>query len=149
MLVLIIASRRFEVLQQLLHLIEHALGVGHIARARHFLHLIQHPLQVLRCDGAVLWAWLILVLRLVLLAHLLFCELLKETIKRRAHLVHQTLDLVVGGAALQRFAKRLLGSAKVAFRLRQVAFFKLQRHLPDEVRDVTQIIIVFRRNQAI
>ena len=52
------------------------------------------------------------------LAHLLG-QRLQELVERRAQLIHQLLDLFVGGAALQRLAQRVLRGAQAASRRRR------------------------------
>ena len=58
-----------------------------------------------------------------------------------AQLLRQLPDLLVGRAALQRFAQFLFGGAQFAERPRSVAILDLQRHRPKQIGDLHQILV--------
>ena len=122
--------RAAHVLEHLLHLVEHGLGVFARAVARGVLHLVHHLVEILRlkrsdprdcCRARVARH----------LAH--------EAVRGLSQLLHELLDFFVACAALKRFAQSLLGGAQVALGLRGVAILDLLRHRPEQGRDVKQI----------
>ena len=85
---------------------------------------------------------------LLLLALHALGELAQELVHRLAQLVGEALDLLVGGAALQRLAQALLGGAQLALGLGQVAVLDLQRHRPEPVGDLEEVGVVLRAGAA-
>ena len=132
--------RHLQVLQHLLQLLEHLLGGVLGAGARQPLHAVEHALQILRAQVA----HAVRIERprhLRVLAHLLG-QRLHELVERRAQLIHQLLDLFVGGAALQRLAQRVLRRAQCLLGLGDVAVLDVDRHRPQPRHDVAQAVVV-------
>src|SRR5581483_6673698 len=103
--------------EQIAKLAHHLLGHVAVARARHVLQVAQHLLQKLgRHELAV--AVEALHRRLVLR---LSRQLLEKLGERLPQLLHQPLDLLVGGALLQGLRQALLRSPQCALRVREVA----------------------------
>ena len=134
-----------QVLQHLLQLFEQLLCGVLGARARELLEPVDHALEILRPQHAG-----ILVERagelLRVLAHLLG-ERLHELVERRAQLVGQLLDLLVGGAALQRLAQRFLRGAQRRLGVGQHAVLDGHRHRPQPRHDVAQLVVGLRARQ--
>ena len=110
------------------------------AGARQPLHAVEHAAQILRAQ----LAHRVAVERprhLRVLAQLLG-QRLHELVERRAKLVHQLLDLFVGGAALQRLAQRILRRAKLLLGLGDVAVLEHHRHRPQPRHHVAQRVVV-------
>ena len=55
---------------------------------------------------------------------LLLGHRLHEAIHRRAQLIHELLDLVVAGAAIERLLQRILGVAQRVLRIGNIAVLK-------------------------
>jgi hypothetical protein len=90
----VVPARRLEVLQKVLQLFEHALRVGHVPGAGHFLHLVEHALQILRGDHSLVGIRSALILGVVATPLLLIGKFLKKAVQRSPELIHQLSDLV-------------------------------------------------------
>ena len=91
-------AARLQPVEQVAQLAQHLLGHVAVARARHVLEVAQHLLEILRRHELVV-AVHALHRRLVLG---LLGELLEELRQRLPQLLHELLDLLVGGAFLER-----------------------------------------------
>jgi hypothetical protein len=58
------------------------------------------------------------------------CHRLHEAVHGRAQLVHQLLELLVAGAAVERVAQRLLGVAQGRLGIGNIAVLEADRHRP-------------------
>ena len=126
----LVLLRVAHVLEHLLHLIQHGLRIFARTVARG-LHLVHHLVQILRLS----------VLVLGFAVGRVAGHLAHEAIGRLAQLLHQLLDFLIASAALERFAKRLLGCAQVVFGFRGVAVLELLGHRPEQGRDVQEISV--------
>ena len=68
-------------------------------------------------------------------------ELAQELVHRLAQLVGQALDLLVRGAAVHRLAQAVLRGAQLPLGIGEVAVLDLQRHRPQPVGDLGQILV--------
>ena len=131
-------ARHLQVFQHLLQsgraTARRVLGAG----AGELLHAVEHTLKILGAELAR-----ILVERprhLRVLAHLLG-ERLQELVERRPQVVHQLLEFLVGGAALERLTQRLLGGAQLLLGVGDVAVLELGRHRPQPLHHVAQVVV--------
>ena len=76
-------------------------------------------------------------------------ELAQELVHRLPELVGQALDLLVGGAALERLAQPLLGGAQLALGVGEVAVLDLERHRPEPFGDLEEVGVALCRAQAL
>ena len=81
-----------------------------------------------------------------------FCAALgefpQEFVHRRAQLLHELVDFLVAGAALERLLERLLRLAKPLLGRRQVAFLDAERDLPEIGNDVAQRVVALGHLEA-
>ena len=110
-----------HVLEHLLHLVEHRLGVLARAVAGGVLHLVEQLVEILGLKVLVLGV----AVGLGVARHLAH-----EALRGLAHLVHELADFLIARAALERFAERLLGGPEVALGLGRVAVLDLLGHRP-------------------
>ncbi len=134
-----------QIVERVLQLLQHLLRIGFVAGARHLLHAVEHGLQIFAGDrlGVVGPVLLLLLLRVALLL-LLFGELVQIFVHRRAQIFSELANLFVRRIALQGVAQLLFGRAQIAFRIREIAIFDLQRHAPEEIRNGDEIGIALR-----
>jgi hypothetical protein len=118
-----------------LHIFEHVLQLRQQllrrrARAllRQILNLIEHRLQILRAHDLPAHP-----LRHRALAFRVFGHSLKRAFHRRAQAGHQGLDLRFRCASRQSVHELLLNGAQFLLRKWRVAFFDLQRHIPQKL----------------
>ena len=121
-----------HVLEHVLHLVEHRLGLFPRAVASGLVELVQQLVEALDLLIRLLG-------RLLAVAFGLLRHFGGEAFGGFAQVLHQPADLVVARAALQRLAQGLLGCAQVALRLGGIALLDLERHRPEELRDVQKI----------
>ena len=125
-----------QVLHQILQPVEHALRAVHVARLRHVLHLLHHPLQVLRGDrlGSIVGP---AILRRALVSHQFGQNLVHLALQGFGEL----LDLVGRGAPFQRVPQVFLGRPEVTLRLAEIPLLDPQRHLPQVVGEADQVLV--------
>jgi hypothetical protein len=145
----VVRARRLEVVEEVLQLLEHALGLGHVAAAHGLLHLVEHAVEIARRDRALgLVLVLLLLVGVLLVALRLLGELAQEVVHRLAQLLGELADLLLGGAALHGLAQALLGGAHLALDRGEVALLDLERHLPQHLRHLDEPLVVARAAQA-
>ena len=125
-------ARAAHVLEHLLQLIEHGLGLVARAVARRLLHAVHQLVEILRLLVRVLLA--LLAVPLGVPRHFA-----GEAPGRLPQVLHQLPDLVIARAALQRLSQRLFGGAQIALGLRGVAVLDLLGHRPEKRRDVEEV----------
>ncbi len=147
-----LVERRHHVLVALVHIRHAHLQIFHhllqllqkLARgvlgavAREIFQSVEHALEIARAERAGIGAERAGELAAVfqLLRHRLH-----ETVHGGAQLVHQRLDLLVGGAAVERLLQRVFGGAQGFLRIGNVAVLEAHRHLPKPLHDVPQIVV--------
>ena len=122
-------AARLELLQQIAQLTEHLLRILARPLPRHVLDVAHHALEVALAQHAVGRHT-----RRHLLRRLPFGlagELLHELVERLAQLVHEPLDLFVGGALLKRLGEVLLGFTHTPLGFGEIAVLEAQRDVPE------------------
>ena len=119
-----------ELRQQLLRLFA-------VARLGEVLDLVHHPVDVAL---AQLLARLHLLGQVGVLLRALG-EFAQELVHRLTQFLHELVDFLVAGAALERLLERLLRLAKPLFGRRKVAVLDAERDLPEIVDDVAQLFV--------
>ena len=76
-------------------------------------------------------------------------EFAQELVHRLAQLVGEALDLLVRGAAVHGFAQAVLRGAQFPLRIGQIAVLDLQRHRPQPVGDLHEILVGLGPPQAL
>ena len=139
-----IRRRHLQVLHHLLELLQKLTGRILGAVARQVLQPVEHVLEILRAHraGVAVERPGKLLIVLLLLAHRLHVA-----IHRGAQLVHELLEVLLAGAALERLAQRLLGVAQRRLRVGNVAVLEADRHRPQPPDDVAQIVVGLGANQ--
>ena len=104
-----VRRRHLQVFHHLLELLQQLARGVLGAAARHALQAVEHVLEVLRAQHARIaverTGELLIVLELLL-------HRLHEAVHGGAQLVHQLLEFLVAGAAVERVAQRFLGAAQ-------------------------------------
>ena len=139
-----------QIFEQVLQLLHHLLGFGHLPVAHHLLDAVEHGLEILRGDGAgIVIVGAALGLLIAPLALGLLGQFVQELVQRRPHLVHQFADLVLGRAPVEGVAQVLLGGAQIPLGVAEAAILDAQRHLPHEIGHPQQIRILAGAGQTI
>ena len=129
-----------QVLEDVAQLLEQALGLGHVAAAHGVFHLLQHAVEIVLRDHPVRRA-LVLVLRLLLVLLHALGEFAQELVHGLAQLVREAPDLVIRRAAVHGLLQALLGGAQFALRVGEAAVLDLQRHGPEPVGHIEQVLV--------
>ena len=130
-LALIGHAARLQTVEQVAQLAQHLLGHVAVARARHVLEVLQHLVEILRRHHLVAAG----ALRLLLLTFGLLAQLLEELRQRLPQLLHQALDLLVGGALLDGLGQALLGGLQRTLGVGEIAVLDAQRDVPQLLDD--------------
>ena len=143
--VAVLARRRhLQILHHLLELLQ-KLACGVLgAAAGEIFQPIEHALEVALAQDARI---AIERTRELLIVPQLLLHRLHEAIHRRTQLIHQLLDFLIAGAALERLPQRLLGVAQTGLRVGNVAVFDADRHLPQPRGDFAQIVVALGADQ--
>jgi hypothetical protein len=112
-------------LRQVLDLVEHAFEIALAHLLPGLRHVLRHVRIALRALG----------------------EFAQEFVHRLAQLLHEPVDLLVAGTVLERLLQRLLRLAQPSLGSGQVAFLDGQRHLPEIIGDLAQLVVAFRQLQ--
>ena len=126
-----VRRRHLQVFHHLLELLQ-KLARGVLgAAARDALQAVEHVLEVLLAQHARIAVErtreLLIVLELLL-------HRLHEAVHGGAQLVHQLLELLVAGAAVERVAQRFLRGAQGRLRFGNIAVLEADRHRPQPRR---------------
>ncbi len=119
-------------LQHALHLLQHLARLVAIAHAGHVLGLIHHVLQVVGRQRLLILAELLQLLAASQTFHRVAHHLLHQTIHRFAHLVHQLLDFLVIGIAVERILQAVHQSLEILLGLAAAPILDMQGGLPQQ-----------------
>ena len=133
--------RHLQVVEHLLQLAQQFLRRVAIAELRQLLDAVEHLLQILL--GEHLHLLVARHLRQVLQPALLHLGhvALQEFLHGLTELVGKALDLLVGGAVLQRLLQRLARGLQALLGVRHVAVLDGARHRPEIVEQVAEIVV--------
>ena len=137
-----VGLRRLEVLQDVAQLVEQALRLGHVAAAHGLLHLLEHPVEVVLRDHPVglragsgsfspCCCW-----RCMRSAN----SRRNLSMAWRSSSVRRLISSL-GGVAVHRLAQALLRGAQLALGLGEIAVLDLERHRPEPVGDLDEILV--------
>jgi hypothetical protein len=135
----VLRTRHLKVLHHLRKRIEHLPGGITVAWLRHLLKAIKHALEILRSQ--LLRVGIERARRHVRILFHLLGERLDELVHGRAQLVHQPLEFLVAGAAVEGVAQCLLGILKTRRRVGHVALLKHGRVGPHLLDHLAQSVV--------
>ena len=139
-----VRRRHLQVFHHLLELLQQLTRGVLGAAARHALQAVEHVLEVLLAQHARIaverTGELLIVLELLL-------HRLHEAVHGGAQLVHQLLELLVAGAAVERVAQRFLRGAQGRLRFGNIAVLEADRHRPQPRRYLAQVVVALGAHQ--
>ena len=139
-----VRRRHLQVFHHLLELLQQLARGVLGAAARHALQAVEHVLEILLAQHARIaverTGELLIVLELLL-------HRLHEAVHGGAQLVHQLLELLVAGAAVERVAQRFLRGAQGRLRFGNIAVLQADRHRPQPRRYLAQGVVALGAHQ--
>ena len=135
--VVAVRRRHLQIFHHLLELGQELLGGVARAAARHVLQPVEHVFQIALAQHLGI---AIERVRFAVVAQLLR-QRLHEAVHGGAQLIHELLDFLVAGVALERIAQRLLGIAQRGLRVGHVAVLDVDGHRPQPADHVAQIVV--------
>ncbi len=138
---ILLAFRGLQIVEEILELIEHALGAVAFAVLRHLAELVEQRLQVALAQDFHVAVGLP---RIGILLRPLR-KLADIAIERLAKLGHALLDLLLRGAVGERILQGVLGGAQRIEGARWAAAFDDERELPEIGDNVAKLVVVHGR----